>query len=124
MRLILEEEQPVLRLTVDCDSDLHGARVYLFRFVKLVELSVSLEVPGRDRPDVHQVDRLGAAELFPGVEVFLICLLYVFIVELYRVYGSVECRMAAVVRPVSVDHADLCYRRVTLLVPEVVAHEP
>ena len=73
VRLVLEEEQPILRLSVDIDFDLDGAGVDLLRFVQLFQHPALFQHFCGERADIHQVDRLGAVKFLARRKIFLVC---------------------------------------------------
>ena len=72
VRLVLEKEQPVLRLAVDIHFDLDGAGVDLLRFVELFEHPALFQHFCGERADVHQIDRLGAVQFLARRKILLV----------------------------------------------------
>ncbi len=106
--LVLEEEEPVLGLAVHIDRALDGAGIDLFGLIEGRKYSFVLQILGTDRAHVHEAERLlVAAKLVAGVKVALEGLLHDLVVDLHIVEVRAECRVAAVVGPVGVDHLDL-----------------
>ncbi len=58
VRLVLEQEQPVLVLAVDVHLHLHGAGVYLLGLVQVLEDALALQVLRANGAHVHQADGL------------------------------------------------------------------
>ncbi len=122
--LVLEEEEPVLVGPVDVDLHLDGAGVDLLRLVEVGEDALVLEVLGADRAHVHEGDGpLVALQLAAHLEVALEGGPDHVVVDLDVVELGAEGGVAAVVRPVRVDHLDLGDRRVAPLALEVVLAE-
>ena len=117
VRLVFKHEQPVLLLAVHIHLDFHRAGVDLLALVEVGELPLRLERLRADHREVHQRHRL----LFPGIElvpqgeVFFKALFDVGGLDLHVFQVGEEGRVAAVVRPVGVDHADLGDGRVAAL---------
>ena len=116
VRLVLEEEQPVLILTVDVNLDLDGAGVDLLAFVEAREDALALEVLRTDGAHVHEANGLlVTSKLVAHVQIRVEgglddLVIYLDIGELGAKGG-----MAAVVGPVGVDHLHLGDGRVTML---------
>ena len=123
MRLVFEEQKPRLGDTVDLDIYFHRAGVYLLGLVETVELAVLLEMLDRYSRKIHQAYRLRAPELFSDREIFVVCALEQLVLKLHAVNDGQECRVTAVIRPVGVDHANFCYRRVAVLGFEIILAE-
>ena len=124
MGFVLEEEQPVFHLTFHFDLHLDGARIDFLGFIELVELADAAQILCGERTDVHQIDRLGSAELRTGRNVIVVGRLEQRIVKLDGVDGGEERGMTAMVGPVGVDHADFGDGGVAVLfILEVVAAE-
>ena len=122
--LVLEEEEPVLILAVDVDRDLDRAGVDLLGLVEAGELPGVLEPLGADGAHVHEADGLPvAAELVADLEVAVEGRLDHGVVDLDLVEHGAERGVAAVVRPVGVDDADLGDRGVAALLGEVLLAE-
>ena len=106
--LVLEEEEPVLVGAVDVHLDLHGAGVDLLGLVQVLEDALGLEVLGADGAHVHKADGLAvAAQLVAHLEVAVKRGRDHLVVNLHVLQGGAEGGVAAVVRPVGVDDADL-----------------
>ncbi len=125
MSLVLEHEDPVLKLAVDVYLDLNGTSVDLLRLVKVGEKSVSLELLCSKSTDIHKSYRAVApAELLADIEVHIVSVLDVGSLDIDLFNVCEECGVTAVVRPVGVYHSDLSYGRIAvLLVAEVVLTE-
>ena len=120
MGLVLEHEQPVLVVAVHECLHLNGAGVDLLGLVDILQVAALFEHLSRNRTHVHQRYRtLGglflAVDLHAGGHVAVKCILHHLILELHIVDLGEEGGVAAVVRPVSIDHADLGDGRVALL---------
>ena len=112
VRLVLEEEQPVLLFAVHRNFDLDGAGIDLLRFVQLLQHAALFQKFCGNGADVHEVDGLCSADLLTGGEIVLIRLLQKRILEGDGVNGCEECGMAAVIGPIGIDHSDLGERRI------------
>jgi len=106
--LVLEEVEPVLVGAVHVDLNLDGAGVDLLRLVEVLEYVLCLEPLGADRTHVHEGDRaVVAAELVAHLEILLEGRRNDGVVYLQVLEVGAEGGMAAVVRPIGVDHPDL-----------------
>ena len=123
MCFILEQEQPILLFSVYLDLDLNGTSVDLLALVKTGELAVYLEITGSKGCDIHEVLRLCSAELLSGLDISVVCTLYLLILELHVIDRGKEGGVTAVVRPVCIYHADLGNSGIALLRCEVIAAE-
>ena len=121
--LVLEKEEPRLFFTVGFNLDFYCTSVDLFRFVELVELSDAAEIFCSQGTDVHQVNRLCAAELLSGFDIVVIRILQQLVLKGNAVNGCEECGMTAVVRPICINHADFGDGRVTLFADKVILTE-
>ena len=120
MGLVLEHEQPVLVVAVHECFHLNGAGVDLLGLVDILQVAALFEHLSGDGAHVHQRNRaLGslflAVDLHTGSHVAVKCILHHLVLELYVVDLGEEGGVAAVVRPVSIDHADLGDGRIALL---------
>ena len=117
--LVLEHEQPVLVVTVHERLHLNGAGVDLLGLVDVLQVAALLEHLSRDRTHVHQRYRtlrslFLAVDFYAGSHVAVKCVLHHLIFELYVIDLGEEGGVAAVVGPVSIDHANLGDGRVAL----------
>ena len=103
--------------------DLHGAGVDLLALVEPVELPGLFEGLRGDGAEVHQRDRLRAPEALARAQVVLVRALEQGIVKADAVDDRVEGGVAAVVRPVGVQHADLGDGRLPALGAEIALAE-
>ena len=117
VRFVFEHEQPVLLLAVDVDLDFHGTGVDFLAFVQLAEQTLRPQRLRADHGQVHQRHRLVLAgvKLCAQLLIFFKALADVRRLDAHIFNVRQKCRMAAVVRPVGVDHADLRDRRVAAL---------
>ena len=121
---VLEEEEPVLVLAVDVDLHFHGAGVDLFRFVEMLEDALALQVLGADRAHVHQAHgAVVAAEFAAHSQIPVEGGLHGFVVDFDVGEVGAEGGVAAMVRPVGVDHLDFGDRGVALFASEVLLAE-
>ena len=122
--LVLEEEQPVLEGAVDVNLDLDGAGVDLLGLVEVLELAGVLEPLGADGAHVHEAHGLGVApELVAHLHVAVEGGANDLVVKLDVAERRAEGGVAAVVRPVGVDHLDLGDRGDAALAGEVALAE-
>ena len=125
MGLVLEEEQPVLILAVDVALDLDGAGIDLLGLVEVLQDALLLQLLGTDGGQVHHAaGLLGTAQILAHGHVAVKGLLHHSIVDLHIVQNGAEGGVAAVVRPVGVDHPDLGDGGVPVLTAEIVLAEP
>ena len=128
MGLVLEIDQPLLCFSVDLHGDDDGAGVDLVGFFLVSELSFSLQAAHRHKGEIHQADELVASA---GKDLPVI--LHIFMIGVHQTLSVVavqephvrelrgERGVTAVVGPVSVQHPDLCHRRVALLLAAEIA---
>ena len=121
--LVLEEQEPVFLAAVRIHFDFHGAGVDLLGLVQFAQFALLFQELGHDGADVHEVDGLGAVELFPSGQIVLIGLLEDGAGKLHAVDGGEEGGVAAVVRPIGVDDPQLGHGGVPVLGLEVVPAE-
>lgn len=69
---------------------------------------------------IHQIDGLCSADGFSGCQIFVICRLQSRILKFDAVDGCLESSMAAVVRPIGINHLDFRNGRVSLLAQEIL----
>ena len=123
--LVLEHEDPVLFLAVNVHLDLDGAGVDLLALVQVVQLAVCLQFLGSDGCQVHKGHGLFAsAQFLADGAVCVVGLLDVIGGDVHVRDLCQECGVAAVVRPVGVDHAHFGDGGVTVFgVPEILLAE-
>ena len=98
VRLVFEEEEPVLILSVHIHRNLYGAGVDLFRLIQTSELAGVLEVFCTDRTHVHKGNgTLIATELMAHGHVAIKGLLNYSIVDGDVVKNSAKCGVAAMI---------------------------
>ena len=121
VRLVLEEEEPVLVLAVDIDCHLDGTSVDLFGLVEIRELAGLLEVLGTDSAHVHEADGFGVtAQLVADLHVAVEGSLHDVVVDGDAIEHGAKGSVAAVVGPVGVDHANLGDGGVAVFLAEVL----
>ena len=124
VRLVLEQEQPILVMAVHIHLHLDGAGVDLLGFVEVLQNAVLLEPLRADRAHIHQAHRLGvAAQLVAHLKILVERGLDGGIIDLDIVKLRAERGVTAVIGPIRVDHLDLGDRRVALLLGEVLTAE-
>ena len=122
--LVLEEVQPVLLLAIDIHLALDGAGVDLLGLVEAGENALFLQPLRADGAHVHEADRLLiAAELVAQLQIAVEGGLHVGVGDFHVIEHGAEGGVAAVVRPVGVDHLDLSDGRIAALFSEVGAAE-
>ena len=105
---VLEHEDPVLFFAVDVHLDLDGAGVDLLALVQIVQLAVRFQLLGSDGCQVHERHGLFAsAQFLPDGAVCVIGFLDIVGGNVHVGNLCQECGVAAVVRPVGIDHANL-----------------
>ena len=108
VRLVLEQEQPVLLFAVDIDLALHGAGVNLFGFVQTGKAAVCAQVLRADGAHVHQAHGLVLApKLAAHGQVLIEGELHRFVVDDNVGELGAEGGVTAMVGPVGVHHAHL-----------------
>ena len=121
VRLVLELDEPVLRLPAHVDGHDDAARVDLLGLVEVVELARLPERLHADDGDIHErhVARRRAVDLIAVLLVLVVRLQdgrrEIPVLHIDHVDGRRECRVAAVVGPVRVDDAQLRDRRRAVL---------
>ena len=119
--LVLKEEEPILIRAINIDFYLNGASVDLLRLIQVRELACVLEPLGAEGAHVHQrYGTIFAPQLAAHLEIALEGGANGVVVDRYMVELCAKGRVAAVVRPVGVDHADLGDGWVALLAGKVV----
>ena len=122
--LVLEQEQPVLILTVHIALDLDGAGVDLVGLVQIFQDALLLQLLGTDGGKVHHAAGLVlAAQIGAHGHVAVKGLLHHGIVDLHIVQNGAEGGVAAVIGPVGVDHLDLGDGGVAVLRAEILLAE-
>ena len=122
--LVLEQVEPFLGLAVHVAGHADGAGVDFLGLVQVGQDAAGLEGACSDGADVHQADGLmGAAQFLAQGQVTVECLGDHGIVDLHVGQLGAEGSMAAMVRPVGVDHLDFRDGGVASLFGEVGAAE-
>ena len=128
--LILEHEEPVLILPIHIDSHADAARIDLLGFVEILELALRAQRFHADDGDVHQ-GHIPLVALVECPAVIRIALIGLDnrqgegpVLDVHGVNRRGKRRVAAVIRPVGVDHAQLRDRRRTVLrIAEILLNE-
>ena len=124
MRLVLEQEQPVLVVAVHIHLHLDSAGVDLLGFVEVLQNAVLLEPLRADRAHIHQTHRLGvAAQLVAHLKILVERGLDRGVIDCDLVKLRAERGVAAMIGPIGVDHLDLGDRRIALFLGEMLAAE-
>ena len=123
VRFIFEQEQPRLRAGIRLHGDFYGAGVHFLRLVEPGKPPLGFEHLRRERGDVHEIDGLRPVQLRPRGKIALVGALQQRVAERHAVDGCEERRVAAVVGPVGVDHAQLRHGRVAALGLKIVPAE-
>ena len=122
--LVLEQEQPVLILTVHIALDLDGAGVDLVGLVQIFQDALLLQLLGTDGGKIHHAAGLVLpAQIGAHGHVAVKGLLHHGIVDLHIVQNGAEGGVAAVIGPVGVDHLDLGDGGVAVLRAEILLAE-
>ena len=119
VRFVLKEQQPFLRFSVHVHIDLYGAGVDFLGFVEVGELARLFEIFGADGRHVHQRNGLAHAHRRAHGLIALKGSLRVRVVK-----GNVrklrqKRGVPTVIRPIGIDHAQLCERGIALLRAEI-----
>ena len=124
VRLVFEHEQPRFLAARYVHVDLDGAGVDFLAFVQIGKLSLRLERLGADGGHVHEVHGLGPAlaarvHRLPQRQIALEGGFHRGLFDLHVVQRGQEGRVAAMIAPVGVDHANLGNGGIALLAPEI-----
>ena len=128
MGFIFEEEKPFFFDAIDIDRDNDGAGVDFFRFVEVIEFTGCFQFFDGNGRHIHECLWFLAVQVFPRRLIRFISALD------GRRKGPVfkrnicefchERRVTAVIRPIGVDDADFCNRRIAFFfIPEVSLDE-
>ena len=125
VRLVLEEEQPILVLAVHVDLDLDGTGVDLLALVETREDPLLLEILRTNGAHVHEADGLLVApELVTHVQVCIEGGLHDLVIDLDVGEFGTEGRVTAMIGPIRIDHLHLGDGRIAMLdVGEVVLED-
>ena len=133
--LILEEHEPLLGLGLAVSHNVnrndHGAGVDLVGDLHVLELALGTELLHREKSYVHEADEFVVAALVENLALCLICvkcgldrLAVITVIDLHVGELGLERGVAAVIRPVRIQHADLRHGRIALLLAaEIVLDE-
>ena len=123
VRFVFEQQKPGLGLAVDGGGNPDGAGVDFFRFVQIVQHAAAAQRPGADGGDIHERHGLADVQLAPQGQIAVVGRLGGGVVKAR--FGDVrqERGVAAVVGPVSVQHAQLGQRRIAAFPSEIVLAE-
>ena len=126
---IFEKEEPIFRPIDGVDLDFDGASIHFFRSVQIFQLAFLAKCLHSGSGHIHQGHRalrVCAIEMDAGLFIFLqrfgnrsrkLPFLYI---DSSKLRG--ECGVTAMVRPISIEHADFRHSRVALLfIPEIIA---
>ena len=107
MRFVLEQVQPILVLAVHVHLALHRAGVDFLGLVQTGEDALGLQPLRADGAHVHKAHGLGvAAQFVAHVQVLLVRGLHALVIDGNVRHFRAERGVAAVVRPVRIDHLD------------------
>ena len=116
VRLVLEEEQPVLVLAVHVNLDLDGTGVDLLALVETREGPPLLEILRTDGAHVHEADGfLVAPKLVTHVQVCIEGGLHDLVIDLDVGEFGTEGRVTTMIGPVGIDHLHLGDGRIAML---------
>ena len=124
VRLVFEHEQPRFLAARHVHVDLDGAGVDLLALVKVGKFSLRLEGLGADGGHVHEVHGLGPAlaarvHRLPQRQIALEGGFHRGLFDFHVVQRGQKGRVAAMVAPVGVDHADLGDGGIALLTAKI-----
>ncbi|CDD02622.1 unknown [Ruminococcus sp. CAG:382] len=123
MRFVLEKQQPRLGHAIGFDIYFHRAGVYFLALVELVKPALFFQSAYRNRRNIHKADGLCASESLAAGNVILVGLLHKRILKGHAVNLGEERGMAAMVRPVGVDHTYFRNRGVALFADKIALAE-
>ena len=124
MRLVLEQVEPVLLLSVHIALDLDGTGVNLLRLVKVLQNALGLQVTSADSSHIHEADRLVVTpQLVAHLKILLERSAHGRIVNGHVLKHRAEGGVTAMIGPVSINHLDFGDGGVALLACEVLLAE-
>ena len=118
VRLIFKHEKPVFLHAVHVNLDFDGTGVDLLRFVEVRKLAFAFKLFCTEYCEIHQCDRFIGTSLIQyltRLHISLEGLVYILVCNRHIVNLRQKRGVTAVIRPVGVNHADLCNSRVTAL---------
>ena len=124
---IFKIDQPLLCLSVDLHRHYDRAGIDLIRILLIVQQAGLLQFSGSHGRQVHQAYELilpVPVHLLPVFQILpercLDRLAVVAIIKRHILQLCGECGVTAVIRPVGVEHPDLCHSRIPVLLPGIV----
>ena len=116
---VLEEQQPRFFFAIDGDIDMHRAGIDFFGNVFAGEFTVLTKRPCGQKRHVHKTDGLGIAGFLAQRKIGVIGFLQQRIRKRHVVNNRTEGRMAAMIGPIGINHANLGFGRIALFLPEI-----
>ena len=120
MSFIFKIDQPLFFFSIHIHRNNDGAGINLIGFFLILQFSFGFQLFHSQKSQIHQTDELVISSLvkyFTIRQVLLIGLndrLFIIpVFECYFLQLCGECGMAAVIGPVSIQHTNLCHRRIT-----------
>ena len=120
MGFIFKQQQPFFCFAFYVYINFHSAGIDFLGFIQLIQLAFLFQEFCYNRTHIHQIDGLCSADGFSGCQIFVICRLQGRILKFDAVDGCLESSMAAVVRPIGINHLDFRNGRVSLLAQEIL----
>ena len=128
MRFILEENKPFLGHRAVAVIHLHGhddgAGVDFIGFLHILELSFFFQLAHSHESQIHKADELvipALKNLLPGIQIALVGAFHgrpvIALTEFHVLQLGGEGGMAAVIRPVGIQHADFRHGRISFFFP-------
>ncbi len=128
MCLILEKDEPLLSnrsvTVIHFHRNDNGTGINFIGLLHIFQLPVFFQFAHRHQRQIHQTDkfiRSARKYFFSRFEIILVCFpnrfLIIAIPEVNLRKLRRKSRMPAMVRPVSIEHANLRHRRVSVLLP-------
>ena len=122
MCFILKVDEPFFFFSIHIDRNYDGAGINLIGFFLILQFSFGFQFLHGKKCQIHQTDEFVISSF---VQDFSVCqILFIrfynrlFIVTVFEGYFLKLCReggVTAMVRPVSIQHTDLCHGRISLL---------
>ena len=121
--LVFEQKQPVLIFPINRDSNLHSTGVDLLGLIELVKLTLAPQIFDSNCSNVHQVDRFCSADRLPDCKIIVKGFLQEGTFGPDTINSGKERCVAAMIRPVGINHPNLGNSRITILTKEVLLTE-
>ena len=122
MGFVLEEQQPFFGYTVMDDLHFDGAGIDFFRFIEFGQFALFFEISRGNRGKIHEVDGfIFSAEFLADGKVLIVCFLQQRVLKYGTVDGGQESGVAAVVRPVRIQHTHFRDGGIAVFTAEIIA---